>query len=244
LSQSLHRQIGTELAVRVGIHTGLVVAGEMGAGATREELAIVGETPNIAARLQALASPNCVVISSSSHRLIGALFTYEDLGKRQLKGVANPIHVWQVTGEHSIESRFEAMHAADLVPFVGREPELELLLRRWEQAKGGEGQVVLLCGEPGIGKSRLTEALRERIAKTPHVRLRCQCSAHFTNSPLYPFVRQIEQAAGVSPIELPETKLIKLSACWSTLDKMSRNWLRCLRTFYRSLLVSVIRPSI
>ena len=158
LSQSLRRQIGTELGVRVGIHTGLVVAGEMGAGRTREEMAIVGETPNIAARLQSLASPNCVVISSSSHRLIGGLFTYEDLGKRQLKGVANAIHVWQVTGEHSIESRFEAMHAADLVPFVGREPEVELLLRRWEQAKGGEGQVVLLCGEPGIGKSRLTRS--------------------------------------------------------------------------------------
>jgi class 3 adenylate cyclase len=168
--------IGVELHVRLGVHTGLVVAGEMGAGTTREDMAIVGETPNIAARLQALATPNAVVISASTRRLVGGLFVYEGLGVHQLKGVSRPLQAWRVIGERSTESRFEALHEAGVAPLIGREAEVDLLLRRWEQAKQGEGQVVLLGGEPGIGKSRIIEALLERIADLPHARVRCQCS--------------------------------------------------------------------
>jgi predicted ATPase len=202
--------VSIALSVRVGVHTGLVVAGEMGAGATREEMAIVGETPNIAARLQALASPDAVVISSSTQRLVGGLFTYEDLGVHQLKGVPSPVQAWRVVAERPTESRFEALHASGLVPLVGREAEIDLLLHRWERARQGEGQVVLLCGEPGIGKSRIVEDLIERTSGLPHARLRCQCSPYFTSSALYPFVRQLEQAAGLLPGDRPETKLDKL----------------------------------
>ncbi len=210
LSQRLQREMGIELGVRLGVHTGLVMTGEMGSGAAREQMAIVGETPNIAARLQALATPNALVISSNTKRLVGGLFTYEDIGTHQLRGVARPMQAWRVIGERLTESRFEALHTAGLVPLVGREAEIDLLLRRCEQAKQGEGQVVLLSGEPGIGKSRLTEALRERIADMPHARLRCQCSAYFTNSALYPFVHQLEQAAELSQSDPPEAKLEKL----------------------------------
>ncbi|MGK9169684.1 AAA family ATPase [Inquilinus limosus] len=210
LSERLEREMGIELGVRLGVHTGLVVAGAMGFGAAREEMAIVGETPNIAARLQALASPNALVISPSTKQLVAGLFSYEDLGVHQLRGVARPMQIWRVIGERPTESRFEALHATGLVPLVGRDAEIDLLMRRWEQAKQGKGQVVLLCGEPGIGKSRLPEALRECIAEDPHVRLRCQCSAHFTNSALYPFVRQLEQAAGLLRTDPPEAKLDKL----------------------------------
>jgi predicted ATPase/class 3 adenylate cyclase len=202
--------IGVELHVRLGVHTGLVVAGEMGAGTTREDMAIVGETPNIAARLQALATPNAVVISASTRRLVGGLFVYEGLGVHQLKGVSRPLQAWRVIGERSTESRFEALHEAGVAPLIGREAEVDLLLRRWEQAKQGEGQVVLLGGEPGIGKSRIIEALLERIADLPHARVRCQCSPYFTTAALHPFVRQLAQAAEVQPSDPPETKLDKL----------------------------------
>jgi class 3 adenylate cyclase/predicted ATPase len=210
LSQRLRRDMGIDLAVRVGVHTGLVVAGEMGAGAAREEMAIVGQTPNVAARLQALAVPNTLVISSSTHRLVGSLFNYEDLGVHQLRGVAKPMQAWRVTGERPTESRFEALQVAGLAPLIGREAEVGLLVQKWELARNGKGQVVLLSGEPGIGKSRLIEALWDRIAGGPHLRLRCQCSPYFANSALHPFVRHIEQVAELSPSDLPETKLDKL----------------------------------
>ena len=140
--------------------------------------------------------------------MIGGLFSYEDLGVHQLKGVSSPVQAWRVIAERPTESRFEALHASGLVPLVGREAEIDLLLHRWERAKQGAGQVVLLCGEPGIGKSRVVEALIERTV--PHARVRCQCSPHFTNSALYPFVRQLEQAGGLLPSDLPEAKLDKL----------------------------------
>jgi class 3 adenylate cyclase/predicted ATPase len=210
LNRDLSRKFGIELSVRLGVHTGLVVAGEMGAGGAREEMAIVGETPNIAARLQSLAAPNALVISSSTQRLVSGLFTYEDIGVRQLKGVSRPVQVWRVTGERLTESRFDALHPAGPFPLIGREAEVDFLLRRWEQARQGDGQVVLLCGEPGIGKSRIVEALLERIADLPHVRMRCQCSPYFTTRALHPFARQLAQAAGFLPTDPPATKLDKL----------------------------------
>ena len=157
------------LETRVGIATGLVVVGDLiGSGASQEQ-AIVGETPNLAARLQGVAEPNSVVIAESTRKLLGNLFELEDLGARDLKGIAGPVRAWAALRQASVEGRFEAMHATGLTELVGREEELEILLRRWSKAKRGEGQVVLLSGEPGIGKSRLTAALLERLAiRTTH----------------------------------------------------------------------------
>src|SRR6202046_728857 len=164
------------LQTRVGIATGLVVVGDLiGSGASQEQ-AIVGETPNLAARLQGVAEPNAVVIPESTRKLLGNLFELEDLGPRDLKGIAGPVRAWGALRTSSAEGRFEAMHATGLTELVGRDEELELLLRRWSKAKTGEGQVVLLSGEPGIGKSRLTAALMERVANEPHTRLRYFCS--------------------------------------------------------------------
>src|SRR6516164_5820776 len=159
------------LRVRIGIATGTVVVGDLvGEGAAQEQ-GVVGETPNVAARLQVLAEPGQVVISDSTRRLTGGLFEYRDLGRVALKGLAETVQAWQVLCASAVESRFEAQHGAALTPLVGREEELELLLRRWERAKTGEGRVVLLSGEPGIGKSRLTVALQERLEE-PQTRLR------------------------------------------------------------------------
>src|SRR6201997_4719388 len=163
------------LQTRVGIATGLVVVGDLiGSGASQEQ-AIVGETPNLAARLQGVAEPNRVVIGESTRRLIGNLFELEDLGARDLKGISGLVRAWMALRPSSVESRFEALHASGVTELVGREEELELLLRRWSKAKAGEGQVVLLSGEPGIGKSRLTAALLERLA--PSTRLSVRWSA-------------------------------------------------------------------
>ena len=152
------------LQTRVGIATGLVVVGDLiGSGASQEQ-AIVGETPNLAARLQGVAEPNSVVIAESTRKLVGNLFELEDLGAQDLKGISGPVRAWAALRPASVESRFDALHASGLTELVGREEELELLLRRWSKAKSGEGQVVLLSGEPGIGKSRLTAALLERLA--------------------------------------------------------------------------------
>jgi hypothetical protein len=174
------------LQTRVGIATGLVVVGDLiGSGASQEQ-AIVGETPNLAARLQAVAEPNSVVIAQSTRRLVGNLFELEDLGAQNLKGISGPVRAWVALQPSSVESRFDAFHASGLTELVGREEELELLLRRWCKAtKRGEGQVVLLSGEPGVGKSRLTAALLERLADEPHMRLRYFCSPQHTDSALY-----------------------------------------------------------
>ena len=155
------------LQTRVGIATGLVVVGDLiGSGASQEQ-AIVGETPNLAARLQSVAEPNSVVIAESTRKLVGNLFELRDLGAQDLKGIAGPVQAWAPLRASSAEGRFEAFHASGLIELVGREEELELLLRRWSKTKRGEGQVVLLSGEPGIGKSRLTAALLERLAGGP-----------------------------------------------------------------------------
>jgi class 3 adenylate cyclase len=200
------------LAVRVGIATGLVMVGELiGDGAAREET-VVGETPNLAARLQALAAPASVVISQATRRLVGGLFEFEDLGPQRLRGFAAPLAAFRVAGERWAEGRFEARQSARLTPLVGRDEEIALLLRRWQQVKDGEGHVVLLSGEPGIGKSRLVREVRARLESEPHVRLLYQCSPHHTTSPLHPVIEQLERAAGFGRDDPHETKLDKLAA--------------------------------
>ena len=200
------------LQTRVGIATGLVVVGDLiGSGAAQEQ-AVVGETPNLAARLQGIAEPNTVVIAESTRKLLGNLFDLQDLGAQDLKGIGGPVRAWAVLRPASVESRFEALHASGLTELVGREEELELLLRRWSKAKTGEGQVVLLSGEAGIGKSRLTAALLERLAGEPHTRLRYFCSPQHTDSALYPIISQMERAAGFVHDDTPQAKLDKLDA--------------------------------
>ena len=200
------------LQTRVGIATGLVVVGDLiGSGASQEQ-AIVGETPNLAARLQSIAEPNSVVIADSTRRLVGNLFELQDLEAQPLKGIVGPVRAWVVLRPSFVESRFEAFHASGLTDLVGREEELEILLRRWSKAQRGEGQVVLLSGEPGIGKSRLTAALLEAIAPEPHTRLRHFCSPQHTDSALYPTISRIERAAGFMRDDTPQARLDKLAA--------------------------------
>jgi class 3 adenylate cyclase/predicted ATPase len=200
------------LQTRVGIATGLVVVGDLIGSGSAQEQAIVGETPNHAARLQGIAEPNTVVIAENTRKLLGNLFELEDLGVKDLKGIPVPANAWAALRPASVESRFEAFHATGLTELIGREEELELLLRRWSKTKAGEGQVVLLSGEPGIGKSRLTAALLERLAGEPHTRLRYFCSPQHTDSALYPFIHQMERAAGLAYDDSPQAKLDKLDA--------------------------------
>ena len=200
------------LRTRIGIATGLVVVGDLiGSGASQEQ-AIVGETPNLAARLQGVAEPNSVVIAASTRKLVGNLFELEDLGAQDLKGIAEPVRAWAAVRAGSAEGRFEAMHATGLTDLIGRGEELDLLLRRWSKAKTGEGQVVLLSGEAGIGKSRLTAALMERLTTEQHIRLRYFCSPQRTDSALYPIISQMERAAGFTHEDSQQSKLDKLDA--------------------------------
>ena len=200
------------LQTRVGIATGLVVVGDLIGLGEAQERGIVGETPNLAARLQAVAEPNAVVIADSTRRLVGNLFQLEELGARDLKGISGPVRAWAALRPSAVESRFDALHVSGLTELVGREEELELLLRRWSKAKTGEEQVVLLSGEPGIGKSRLAAALMERLAPEPHTRLRYFCSPQHTDSALYPVISQMERAAGFAHDDAAQTKLDKLDA--------------------------------
>jgi class 3 adenylate cyclase/tetratricopeptide (TPR) repeat protein len=200
------------LQTRVGIATGLVVVGDLiGSGASQEQ-AIVGETPNLAARLQGIAEPNMVVIAEATRRLLGNLFELEDLGAKDLKGITGLVRAWAALRATSVESRFEALRTSELTALVGREEELELLLRRWSKAKTGEGQLVLLSGEAGIGKSRLTVALLERLASEPHTRLRYFCSPQHTDSAFHPIIGQMDRAAGLAHDDNAQAKLNKLDA--------------------------------
>ncbi len=202
---------GAPLQVRVGIGTGLVVVGDLiGQGAAQEQ-AVVGETPNLAARLQALAAPGTVVIGPSTRRLAGGLFDYEDLGAVEIRGLAAPVVASRVLRESEAESRYEALRATR-TPLVGRDEELALLQRRWQQAKSGEGCVVLVSGEPGIGKSRLAQSLLEQLAGEPHTRLRSFCSPHHQDSALYPTITQLERAAGFRREDTTHQRLDKLGA--------------------------------
>ena len=200
------------LQTRVGIATGLVVVGDLVGSGEAQERGIVGETPNLAARLQGIAEPNVVVIAEGTRKLLGNLFELEDLGAKDLKGIAGPVGAWAALRASSAEGRFEALHASGLTALVGREEELELLLRRWARVKTGEGQVVLLSGEAGIGKSRLTAALLERLATEPHTRLRYFCSPQHTYSAFYPIISQMERTAGLAYDDPLHAKLDKLDA--------------------------------
>jgi class 3 adenylate cyclase len=200
------------LQTRIGIATGLVVVGELIGSGDAQERTIVGKTPNLAARLQGIAKPNMVVICDSTRRLLGNLFELEDLGSRDLKGITEPTRAWAALRASSAEGRFEAMHAIGLTALIGRQEESELLLRRWSKAKTGEGQVVLLSGEAGIGKSRLTAVLLERLATEPHTRLRYFCSPQHADSAFYPIIGQLERAAGLAHDDSPQARLDKLDA--------------------------------
>jgi class 3 adenylate cyclase/predicted ATPase len=200
------------LQTRVGIATGLVVVGDLIGSGDAQERGIVGETPNVAARLQGIAESNMVVIAEGTRRLLGNLFELKDLGARELKGIAGPTRAWAALRASSVEGRFEALHAAGLTALVGREEETEILLRRWSRTNDAEGQVVLLSGEAGIGKSRLTAALLERLADESHTRLRYFCSPQHTDSALYPIIGQMERAAGFAHNDALQAKLDKLDA--------------------------------
>jgi class 3 adenylate cyclase/predicted ATPase len=201
-----------KLHTRVGIATGLVVVGDLvGAGAVQEQ-SVVGETPNLAARLQALAEPDTVVIAAGTRRLVGNLFEYHDLGAVEVKGIAAPVPVWQVLRPSVVASRFEALRGLALSRLIGRDEEIELLLRRWARAKAGDGQVVLISGEPGIGKSRIVAALAERLQAEPHIRLRDFCSPYYQDSALFPFIEQLGHAAGFIPDDPSAARLKKLEA--------------------------------
>ncbi len=200
------------LAVRIGIATGLVVVGDLGREGALWENALIGETPNLAARLQALAGPGTVVVAATTRRLLGDLFRLRDLGCHDVKGIAEPVAAWAVEGVSTSESRFEAVRSARLTDLIGREDEIKFLVDRQRLAWEGEGQIVLISGEPGIGKSRLAAALAEHIASEPHARLRYQCSPYHTNSALHPFIAQLERAAGFKADDAPEQKLDKLEA--------------------------------
>jgi class 3 adenylate cyclase/predicted ATPase len=200
-----------DLSVRLGVATGLAVVGDLIGEGAAQERGVVGETPNLAARLQGLASPNTLVIAEATRRQVGGLFHLADLGPQALAGFAEPQPAWRVIGESGMLSRFEALRSGE-TPLVGREEEVELLIRRWQQAKSGEGRVVLISGEPGIGKSRLTVALSEHIGAEPHTRLRYFCSPYHQDSALHPFIAQLERAAGFARDDAVQAKLAKLQA--------------------------------
>ena len=201
---------GEALAARIGIATGLVVIGDLVGEGTAQEQAVVGETPNLAARLQALAEPDSVVIAPGTRRLIGGLFDLADLGVHYLKGFSEPVRAWRVVGIGAAESRFEALHGRHLISLVGREEELHLLLARWRRAADGEGQVVLLSGEPGIGKSRIVQALREQLTGEPYTPHSLYCSPYHSASALRPVLDLLGRAAGFVANEAAEAKLAKL----------------------------------
>jgi class 3 adenylate cyclase len=198
------------LAARVGIATGQVVVGDLIGEGAAQERTVVGETPNLAARLQALAEPGAVVIAPSTRRLLGGLFELEELGACALKGFAEPVPAFRVASELRGESRFEALYGRPLMPLAGRDEELLLLASRWHRAKEGESQVVLLAGEPGIGNSRLCDALSQQVGDEPHARLRYQCSPYHRHSALYPVISRLESTAGFRRDDDAGTKLTKL----------------------------------
>jgi class 3 adenylate cyclase/tetratricopeptide (TPR) repeat protein len=199
------------LRTRVGIATGLVVVGDLIGSGEAQERGIVGETPNLAARLQAGAAPGSIAIDPTTRRLLGGLFEFRDLGGIEAKGFDNRVQAYEAVRPSMVESRFEALRTAT-TPLVGRDEEVELLLRRWEQAKRGDGCVVLISGEPGIGKSRVTETIVERLGGEPHTRLRYFCSPHHQDSALYPSIAQLERAAGFRREDTAEQRLPKLEA--------------------------------
>ena len=205
----LETKLGSSLETRVGIATGTVVVSDLLENPSRKQ-AVVGETPNLAARLQTLAEPGRVVICANTRSLAEGLFDYQELGPKLVKGLAAPVASWQVIGPSGVVSRFEARHGSRLAPLLGRDEEVELLMRRWRSASQGGGRVVLVSGEPGIGKSHVAQTLQERLIGEDHARLQVFCSAHHSNSVLFPFTNHLERAAGIHRRDLPDEKLAKL----------------------------------
>jgi tetratricopeptide (TPR) repeat protein len=208
----LETRAAEPLAVRIGIATGLVVVGDLSGEGALWDHAVVGDAPNLAARLQGLAEPGTIVIAGSTRRLLGELFRLRDLGKHAVKGIAEPVAAWSVEGVVDSVTRFEAAHVAGLTDLIGREDEINFLLERQRRAWKGEGQIVLISGDPGIGKSRLMAALADRIAGNRHTRLLFQCSLHYSNSVLHPVIAQLERAAGFKAEDTSEQRLDKLEA--------------------------------
>ena len=207
-----------DLAVRIGVHAGLVVAGEMGGGDSVEALAIVGETPNVAARLQEAAKPDTVVISDITANLVQGYLLCDALGFQDLKCISQPMELFGVLSESGAQTRFDVAVAARLTPLVGRNRELSLLLDRWEQAKEGLGQLVMLNGEPGIGKSRLIDAVTDRIAEEPYTLQWLRCSAYHQNSALHPFVEYLESSLEFNREDTSEDRLDKLKSALASQD--------------------------
>ena len=225
----------TTLRVRVGVATGLVVVGDLLGTGPAQERTVVGETPNLAARLQSLAEPDAVLVCPMTRRLVGDLFAFRDMGTHTLKGFATSVPVAQALGESASPDRFEALRAPSLTRLIGREEQLALLQRRWGRAKAGAGQVVLVSGEPGVGKSRLTRALEDSLRGERLTRLRYFCSPHHTDTALYPFVSQLEQAAGIARGDTPGRKLEKLK----TSDRAKRGLGRGFQPVCRSSLAAI-----
>jgi class 3 adenylate cyclase len=209
LSAQLAHDKDVRVAIRLGVHTGLVVIGAMGGGDRQEQLAL-GETPNIAARLQGLAEPDTLVLSAVTYRLVQGCFVCQDLGRHTVKGVDQPVAAYQVLQESAAQSRLEVAATRELTPLVGREEEVGLLLRRWTQSQEEQGQVVLLSGEAGIGKSRLIEVLRERVEREGYTRMTFRCSPYYQQSALYPVIEQVQQRLQWRRDDTPETKLARL----------------------------------
>ena len=201
---------GTRLQARIGIATGLVVVGEIIGTGSAQERTIVGETPNLAARLQALAQPDSILVSESTQRLLGGLFQLTHTGEHDLKGFSRPVPVWQVCGEASVESRFAAIRSGESLPLIGRTHEMGLMCQRWQLARQGEGQIVTVTGEAGIGKSRAIEALQQELGAEPHVRVNLQCSPYHSDSTLYPVIQYLHRALCLAPTDVPETRIEKL----------------------------------
>jgi class 3 adenylate cyclase/nucleoside-triphosphatase THEP1 len=204
--------IAEKLEVRIGIASGLVVVGDLTGEGPAREFALVGDAPNLAARLQALAAPNQILVAPRTHHLLGKLFEFADLGDHDIKGFERPIHAWRVLAPSSASSRFEARQSSHLTPLIGRQAELGLLQKQYSKAKHGKGQVVLVSGEPGIGKSRLIVALRNRLTGESCAFLSFQCSSYHTSSALYPFIHGLERAAGITRDTSPAARLDKLEA--------------------------------
>jgi class 3 adenylate cyclase/tetratricopeptide (TPR) repeat protein len=213
---------GAPLQTRVGIATGLVVVGDLIGSGEAQERGIVGETPNLAARLQGVAEPNMVVIAQSTRRLLGSLFVLEDLGARNLKGIAGPVPAWVVLRASTAQSRFEALHSG-ATSLVGREQEIDVIKRHWQSARAGEGRVVLLSAEPGIGKSRLVAALTEMLQSEPHATFQYFCSPHRQDSALFPVIAGLERAAGFEHSDTSEAKFDKLEALVTQSSKVAED---------------------
>jgi predicted ATPase len=209
LNTQLAQRHGVRIAVRIGIHTGVVVVGEMGGGSRQEQLAL-GDTPNLAARLQGLAAPDTVVLSAATFRLVQGYFTYQELGAHTLRGVSASVLVYRILGESGVQSRLEAAVPSRLTPLVGREEEVALLQQRWEQAKAGQEQVVLLSGEAGIGKSRLVQVLKDHMTNEPHARIEWRGSSYHQQSALYPVIAHLHLLLQWQDDDTPQEKLHKL----------------------------------